>query len=741
MDARTRIETHIRRAGFAIFEAALENIFITDPEGRIVYFNPAAEESTGYSLQEMIGRNIDVFYRDKDLSAGVLAEIRTSKTSRVYEAAIMDKIGRERLFSIKKSPLLGPENRLIGLMAVSRDITDERLYMEELRDLKEFNEAILNSVHDLVVVTDTAGRITYYNPRAEEVTGRSLAEVQGRPISEFYKDPELSEQKLEYIRTTGRANAYQAVILTKEGEERTLEVNKAPLYDAGGELIGLAAISRDITRRHQAEERVRQLQDFLAENSLLGLSSDLLNTRVSEIMTDNPPFCRPEEIVAQAAEKLIRFDLPALPVVGAVRDILGLVTWKDLVEKGLFQGVDLTAPVRAVINSDYISVGPDTYFFDALGAMVRGRSPLLLVAEGGHLRGLVTMNDLLRLRGVAVINVLEGIEEQSTLAGLAGFRIEVDRILQSLIVDGALASQVTTIITEFNDRITRRVVALCQQKQGRPPAGFTWLGLGSEGRKEQTLTTDQDNALVFEDRADPSYFTALAGEVVKGLDLCGFKLCSGGVMADRPKWFGSLGDWIKRLETWAGDPTPERTRDMIMFLDFRRIYGSRDLADDLRGHLNRIFKENPNLLTPIAEDALSKGPPLGLFKGFLVEKSGEYKGGLNLKTRGVLILVDGLRVLAVKHGLFETNTLERLAGLTGQGVFTPAEAASIREAYQTLMGLRLKTNLKALHGHTRPNNYLNPDLLPRWHQQRLKEALIVADELQKKLRQEFWWVK
>jgi len=741
MDARTRIETHIRRAGFAIFEAALENIFITDPEGRIVYFNPAAEASTGYTLKELVGRNIDVFYRDKDLSAKMLAEIRAAGESRVYEAEIIDKIGRERLFSIKKSPLIDPENRMIGFMAVSRDLTAERLHIKEIQALKEFNEAILNSVHDLVVVTDTAGRITYYNPMAEQVTGRSLAEVKGRPISEFYKDPELSEQKLDYIRTTGRANAYQAVILTKEGEERLLEVNKAPLYDAQGELIGLAAISRDITRRHQAEERVRQLQDFLAENSLIGLRSDLLNTQMAQIMTPDPPVCRPEDLLAQAAEKLIRSDLTALPVIGPGRNILGLLAWKDLAEKGLFQGVDLTAPVRTVMNPDYISVEPDAYFFDALVAMVRGRSPLLLAAEGGHLRGLITVNDLMRLQGVAVINVLEGIEAQTTLAGLAKFRIEVDRILQSLIVDGALASQVTAIITEFNDRIIRRVLALVEQKQGRPPAGFTWLGLGSEGRQEQTLTTDQDNALIFEDGADPAYFFALAEAVVQGLDLCGFKSCPGGVMAHNPQWFGSFADWLKRLEAWAQDPTPERARDLIMFLDFRPIYGDRRLADGLRGRLNIIFKETPHLLTPIAEDALSKGPPLGLFKGFLVEKSGEYKGKLNLKTRGLLILVDCLRVLAVKYGLFETNTLERLAGLTRQGVFTQAEAASIREAYQTLMGLRLNTNLKALHDHTGPTNYINPDLLPRWHQQRLKDALIVADELQKKVRQEFWWLK
>lgn len=870
MSTRGKVEEFLRQASFNLLDAVQENIFVTDAEGLIVYCNGAAESNTGYSLSELVGRNIDVLYRDKALSEAILAGIKGDGEARSYEAAILDKGGREHLLAVKKSPLADRDGHLIGFIAISRDVTDERLYEEELRAMKEFNEAVLNSardmitvtdvdgmityfnpaaeaitgfrkeevlgrnismfyrnadlaadqmtamidrgspteyeavivdkagrehvfwinkaplyddrgdligftgtsrditelrqheeeirqlkefneailwsVHDLVVVTDMEGRITYYNPMAEQVTGYTFDEIKGRHISEFYKDQSFSDEKLDFIRTTGEANSYQAVIVTKTGEERTLAVNKAPLYNAKGDLIGLAAVSRDITRRQRAEERVCELQDLLANNTLVGVESELIQTRVSQIMAPVTPACRPEDPIATAAEQIIQRNLPGIPVVGPAQDVVGVLTMKDLVEKGLFQGVDLGLPVRALMRPVYPSIEPDTFFFDALTAMVQGGVQMLLVTEGKHLRGVLTMNDLMRSRGVSIISVLERIDEQTSVADLCRFRPEVDRILQSLIVDGALASQVTSIITEFNDRITRRVIALCEQRVGPPPVPYAWLGLGSEGRKEQTLTTDQDNALIYEnppedDEQVKAYFIRLADEIVSSLDRCGFQPCIGQIMANNPKWSGSLDGWLQRIQLWVADPTPRRARDIATFLDFRGLYGRRALVEELKTRTVRIFSNNPHFLTPVAEDALSKAPPLGLFRGFVVEKSGEHKGMLNLKTLGTLVLIDCLRLLAVKRGLYETNSLERLSGLTSLGVFTREESDSIREAYQTLMGLRLLNHLKAIQEHQAPSNHIAPDLLPRWRQQRLRDAFEIASDLQKRVRKDFWWLK
>ena len=870
MGTRAEVEDFLSRAAFHVLEAARENIFVTDTAGHIVYFNRAAAEITGYSLEEMVGQNIDFFYRDKNVAAGMLEKIAATGQARVYEAVIRDKSGREKIFSVKKSPLFESDGHLVGFMAVSRDVTEERLYEEELRGLKEFNEAILNcsqdmitvtdvdsmvtyfnpaaeritgyrkdeilgrgismfyrdqdlalgqagkiaaqgkasqyeavivdkqgrehlfsihksplydddgrligftaisrdvtaerrqekellqlkefneavlrSVHDLVVVTDLEGRITYYNPKAEQTTGYTFEEVKGRPIGELYKEEALSDEKLDYIRQTGQANSYQAPILTKDGRERILEVNKAPLHDAAGNLIGFAAVSRDVTRRLTAEEKVCQLEALLSEGSPVQVETELIHTRISEIMSHDFPFSLADDTMASAAAKLIQHDLPALPVVGPAKDLIGLVSLKDLMEKGLFHGIDTSTPVNELMRTDFKTIEPDTYYFDAMTVMVRGRSQILPVTEGGHLRGILTMNDLMRSRGASVISVLEGIEEQTSLSALAGFRKEVDRILQSLVVEGALASQVTGIITEFNDRITRRVLTLCREELGPAPGHFAWLGLGSEGRKEQTLTTDQDNALVYEDAVAEDqkaldYFRRFAEAAVHGLDQCGFKLCPGLIMANNPKWSGSLSAWLDRIQSWVDEPTPQRTRDLMTFLDFRGLFGDLNLVSRLRDESNHIFMENHRFLTPMAEDTLGKGPPLGLFKRFLVERSGPHKGELNIKTQGTLVLIDCLRLLAVKEGLFVTNTIERLHGLTEKEVFSKYRADSVTEAYQTLMGLRLRNNIRAAQENQEPSNYLDPERLPHWQQQRLRDAFVISENLQKKVRRHFWWIK
>jgi CBS domain-containing protein len=746
MVQKTDVEEYLQGAAFHILEAALENIFITDVDGRIVYFNPAAKKTLGYGLEELRGQPIHVFYRDEAMSQSVLKDISSTGQARIYQAVILDKQGSERIFSIKKSPLRNQAGALIGFLAVSRDITSECMYQEELRALKELNQAVLDQVHDLVVVTDPDGNITYYNPMAEQITGFSSWEVQGRNISELYRNRDFSDEKMEFIRSTGEANEYEARVVAKDGTERILEVNKVPLRGPDGQFIGFASTSRDITRRRAAEERLKEMQEILSDQGPVGLEGELWHTRVADLaLTDIMPL-RPTDTLAHAAGRLIEEDIPGLPVAGPAGEVLGVVTLKSLLSSGLFKDADQSAALGPAMETNYKTIGPKDFYFEAFTTMVRERVDMLVITEGRHLRGLLTMSDLMRSRGSSVLSVLDGIEVQEDIAGLAHFRPQVNRILMSLVRDGAPASQVTGIITEFNDRITRQVIRLCENNLGPPPMAYAWLGLGSEGRKEQTLTTDQDNAIVYEngernDTDSLEYMTRLSRDVVAGLERCGFALCDGGIMADQPGWSGGLPQWLDRVRTWVGRPTEQSIRHAATFLDFRCVYGERKLAETLREETNRIFTDAPRALTPMAEDVLSKAPPLGLFKRFVVEKTPPHKGQINLKTVGTLILVDSLRLLAVKQGLFATNTLERLDGLKDAEVFTPAEAASIKEAFETIMGLRLFINVRALREGAEPSNHINPEHLPQWHQQRLRDALLMAETVQKKVREAFWWIK
>jgi PAS domain S-box-containing protein len=262
MKNRAEVEEYLRRAGFLILEAARENIFVSDAEGRIVYFNPAAEETTGYRLPDLIGQNIDVFYEDKGVSARAQEEITMTGRPKAYEAVCLDKAGGRHILSVKKAPLFNETGRLVGFMAVSRDVTRERLHEEELRAIKEFNEAVLNAAEDMITVTGREGMVTYFNPAAERITGYTREQVLGRNVTMFYRDAPAALRKMDEIADQNAPQAYETVIVDRFGQEHIFSIKKAPLYDDDHHLIGFTATSRDITQSRKREGEIQALKEF-----------------------------------------------------------------------------------------------------------------------------------------------------------------------------------------------------------------------------------------------------------------------------------------------------------------------------------------------------------------------------------------------------------------------------------------------------------------------------------------------
>ena len=413
-------------------------------------------------------------------------------------------------------------------MATTRDITQRRETIETLRHVQHFLEQILNSAHDIIIATDLEGAITYFNRTAVEITGYRQAEAAGMNVKNLYKDPEFADRQLRLIEKTGKGNSYEGVILDRRGGEHVIWVNKAPLLDAEGKIEGFVAVSRDVTRRREAEEKVRELSDLLSGDPTLRVEPYLLRKRVSELMNSRPETCRHDDRIGEVLKKLVENDVPLVPVLDNDGRVLGTISLKDLAAERLFGRQEWRGMAAGdFVNRTFSSIEKDAFFFDALAVMVKNRADCLVVLERGFLAGVLSTRDILRYRGLGVFTILDTIERQETLMGLSSVRFSVNRLVQTLLSEGALPSQVCTIITEFNDRITRRVLRMALERLGTPPAPFAWIGLGSEGRKEQTLVTDQDNGIIIDcdDPAPPevsNYFARFTARAVEGLEACGF---------------------------------------------------------------------------------------------------------------------------------------------------------------------------------------------------------------------------
>lgn len=295
---------------------------------------------------------------------------------------------------------------------------------------------------------------------------------------------------------------------------------------------------------------------------------------------------------------------------------------------------------------------------------------------------------------------------------------------------------VTRSLSQLNDEIAIRVLELLQPKFRLPPARWCWLGLGSEGRLEQTLSTDQDNGLLFSAHDDGEahqlrqLFLPFAQAVNQALAECGFPLCDGEVMAGNPRWCLSLAEWKRGFAAWIRTPEPDALLNASIFFDFRPLAGDLPLADELRRYLAQIAAGNEIFLRMMAGNALAAQPPLGRLRDF---DSREPDGRIDLKKYGSRIFVDAARILALGAGLVETNTLDRFRRAAQERVLSDSHAAAACGAFQALQGIRFVNQMKS----AALENLLDPDTLNDFDRKVLLESLKQARVLQQKLKTRF----
>jgi CBS domain-containing protein len=259
--------------------------------------------------------------------------------------------------------------------------------------------------------------------------------------------------------------------------------------------------------------------------------------------------------------------------------------------------------------------------------------------------------------------------------------------------------------------------------------------MGSEGRAEQTLKTDQDNAIIFDDVSEADYpavspyFLDLGSQVCKRLNQVGYSYCPGDVMAQNPNWCRPLSVWMKYFLKWIYAAEPEDLLQAVIFFDFRHGYGDSQLVEALRSHLFGAIGQWAGFLRYMVENAMYFKPPLGFFRNFVVESKGEHRDSLDLKN-AMTPIVDFARIYALKNGIHATNTLERLEQLHIKKILSRQEYEEIEKAYSFLMQLRIVRQLTA---RNQPDNFINPKRMTRIEQTTLKEIFKRIGNFQTKM--------
>ena len=481
---------------------------------------------------------------------------------------------------------------------------------------------------------------------------------------------------------------------------------------------------------------------------------------LTRVPASRPPVTLgPQTAVRRAAEVMSAEGVGSVIVVDTVGRPLGVVTDRDLrrlVVTGLFSREDT---LEDVMQQPPVTIAPDQRAVDVQLAMVRQRVRHLVVTAdgtaGSPVVGVVSNRDLLLALGSSPAAVVAEIETANSARELRQLRERAEAWLRPTVEQRGSVYAAAKIMTEVNDELTRRAVALAlgrlREAGHEPPAHpFCWLALGSHGRGEQLLRTDQDHAIVFADadstadaeadaaelEAARSFLVELAAEASAILGEVGFERCVGDMMAANPAWCLTVSEWRERLADWAANPTGPKLLNASTLLDRRPVYGALALGEELVAWSAAYCREQPLLLAFLAKAATDNPPPLSFFRNFVVERGGEHEDEFDVKQRAMLPLADAARVLTLAAGVPDPpNTVDRFDRL---GALEPQNAElyeAAAQAYDTLMGYRARQGFA--DGGASDGRYFRIRELGKLERLQLRNAFRPAEDLLQVLRLRF----
>ncbi len=450
-----------------------------------------------------------------------------------------------------------------------------------------------------------------------------------------------------------------------------------------------------------------------------------------------PQTCTPETPVINAAEILGQSGDLAIVVVNEAACPLGVFTLHDLVNRVLLDGGDVHIPIAEVMSIGLVTLPLEANGYEAAQAMAEHGLRQVLVVDRGQLKGAISERDLFAAQNMSLGQLSARIRKADTMEALSTLAGENWNQAKRLMEQGIASEPLTRIISSLNDRLTDRVLEICRSNEPEPLPQFCWIALGSEGRHEQTLSTDQDNGIIFADCDDNESarqrLLAYAQRANDGLALCGFPLCKGGVMAGNPKWCLSLTEWKKQFSSWINQPGPDEILNATIFFDFRPLYGDHSLAENLKSWLVTALDDQHRFFMNLSAEALRRAPPLGLFRDFVVEQHAEYPGTIDLKLSGVTLFVDAARVLGLRAGCKSSSTGDRLRHAAEALRINKAEAESWVDAFHFVQMLRLRNQYDCSEAGGTPHNRIDPYKLNELDRKVLVESLKQAKRLQKRL--------
>lgn len=625
--------------------------------------------------------------------------------------------------------------------------------LEFLKTVKPFHllpDDVLTGVADLLEVVKYKRESIIYQQEVTKMKGVDLI-VKGEYESFFY-DSSHNKRTVEKHQD-GYCFGGISVLLNRKRSLKTVLVRKGTVvyFLPRKDFRALCKAYDEFFKYFTAEFGKRMLDDDFAhffkrpnsfEESFIA-SDQFYSRKIETLELRDVLSCPSSTPVYQVARIMAENKTSCLFVKENQGAIAGYVTDITLRDKVIANQADTNTPVLSVMDKPVVSINLQAYVYEAVLMMFQTKTRYLLIEKEGQYIGSISRNKLLSELAQSPLVFIQSVKQALSVDELKRKWNTVPQIVSQLIGRGVNSEIVNQLITTIADTITVKVIENSIAEIGTPPAKFVFMVLGSEGRKEQTLKTDQDNAIIYEDKANEQrelvreYFLKFAKLVSERLNHIGFSFCTGELMAMNPRWTHSLSHWKRNYVSWIEESVPETVINFSTFFDCRYIYGDETIMDELHAFLDEeLQKPLGRFFYFLAKNALQYEPPLTFFKNIRTQTVGNQEV-FDIKT-AMTPIVDLVRVYALRERIFKVNTGERLKALKDKDIFTETAFHELSQSYYFLMGMRLKSQASQLiYDKSLPDNYIDLSKITKIEQVTLIEIFKTINNFQAKIKLEF----
>jgi len=494
-------------------------------------------------------------------------------------------------------------------------------------------------------------------------------------------------------------------------------------------------IPKEVSKRAMIEKEAEKLASEL-QTSLL-LMKQPIKHLIREILT-----CPPDTSIKEAAELLTRKKKQYL----FVKDrgyLLGVVTDSDIRKRVLSENKDLNIPVSQVMTAPIVTISENALLYEAQLQFNREEvSSLITISDENEFTGLVTHFDVTNMQQNTVGFLINEISIAETVDELIDIHKKVPVLVNALVQSGDNTANITRIITSITDAFTKRIIELGIEKIGKAPCLFAFIVLGSEGRMEQSLKTDQDNAIIFEDVADEklpevqSYFIDLGEFISDSLNKLGYHYCTGGIMASNPKWNQPWLVWKAYFDKWMDTGDLESVVEASIFFDLRGIYGNYNLVQSLKNHVLETAQNKRLFQSAMAQSVSNYKSPVGVFGNIVGNDTTSKSKRIDIKMI-LMPVIKFSRLYTLKYGFEETNTLMRIKRLYEEAYISKKLFDELTLSYNYLMQLRFRFQSADILKGQEPNNNVDIDQLTQIEIGTLKKVFSEVNAIPAKVNADF----